>query len=257
MVIILRIFNQQEVKMKPEKIKQEEQLFIDSLRAKNNKNYELRNETVLEGDVRIYSIRPRHSSYYYQTKTEKKSICLHFTAGYIKSDLGALTKEDNHVSVSYVVDRSGRIYELFDDSYWSYHLGASALGGNTVMSKQSIGIEISNYGFLKPTGGNLIDAYGNIYCGLDESCYYEKMTYRNKDYFATMTDEQVSATATLLKYLSKKHEIPLRFKCDDGLFASDKEASNYNGVFLHSNVRKDKFDWPMGSSIRAVIEKCL
>ena len=243
--------------MNPGKIKQEEQIFVDSLRAKNNKKYELRNETVLDGNFRIYSIRPRYSSYYYQTKTDKKSICLHFTAGPISSVVETHTPEDNRVSVSYIVDRSGRIYELFDDSYWSYHLGSNALGGNTTMSKQTIGIEISNYGFLKISGENLVDMYGDVYCRLEEFGCYEKISYRGKDYFATMTDEQVSATASLLKYLSRKHGIPLNFKGDDCLFASAKEASNFKGVFLHSNVRKDKFDWPYGRSIRDLIEKCL
>lgn len=243
--------------MKPEKIEQEEQLFVNSLNAKNNKSFKLQTENELDGGFRIYSIRPQYSSYYYRTKTEKKCICLHFTAGYIKSDVGALTKENNHVSVSYVVDRSGRIYELFDDSYWSYHLGANAVGGNTIMSKQTIGVEISNYGYLKLSGENLIDAYGNVYCGIEESDYYEKMAYRGKDYFATMADKQIDAVATLLKHLSQKHGIPLEFKNDDELFTSDKEAANFRGVFMHSNVRKDKFDWPLGMSLKSVMEKCL
>ncbi|WP_407450356.1 hypothetical protein [Fibrobacter sp.] len=52
----------------------------------------------------IYSIRPDFTSYYYNTKTTKKSICLHFTVGYIKSDTTALSTKDNCVSVSYVVE---------------------------------------------------------------------------------------------------------------------------------------------------------
>ena len=242
--------------MTPEKIEQEEKNFMESLQKKTNEKYTLRKMIEIDGGFRIYSIRPSYNSYYYPSMTDKKSICLHFTAGFIRSDVGALTKKDNHVSVSYVVDRSGQIYELFDDSYWSYHLGCNAVGGNTSISKQSIGVEISNYGYLKASGDDLLDMYGNAYCRIEESCYYDKVEYRGKSYFASMTEVQISATAALLKFLSRKHGISLKFKNDDALFASNREALDFRGIFAHSNVRKDKFDWPMSRSIKSVMEKC-
>ena len=206
--------------------------------------------------MKIYSIRPAFTSYYYATKTTKKSICLHFTVGYIKSDTTALSTKDNCVSVSYVVDRSGRIYEMFPDTEWSYHLGSGAVGGNGAMSKQSIGIEISNYGPLKLSGENLVDAYGNNYCTVAEKQFYDQLNYRGYDYFASMTETQISATAALIKYLGRKHDIPMNFKPDDTPFANNAEAIAFKGVFYHTNVRKDKFDWPFGPSLKALISAC-
>ena len=71
-----------------------------------------------------------------------------------------------------------------------------------------------------------------------------------------MTDVQVAAVAALVKYLGRKHDIPMNFKPDDALFASDAEAKAFKGIFYHTNVRKDKFDWPFGPPIKAIISAC-
>ena len=242
--------------MRPEEITKEENNFISSLTTGCNTKYTLKQTTDIGNNIKIYSIRPDYSSYYHPTKTPKKSICLHFTVGHIKADIETLTKKDYHVSVSYVVDRSGRIYELFPDTYWSCHLGKDAIGGNEVMSKQSIGIEISNYGPLTQSGENLMDSYKKAYCKMSETEYYYKHSYKHHDYYASMTDIQTEAVAALVKYLGRKHNIPMNFKGDDEPFASDKEAVSFNGVFYHTNVRKDKFDWPFGPALKAIIAAC-
>ena len=242
--------------MRPESIQKKEDDFFKDLTNSAGVKYKLTATTDIGNGVKIYSIRPEYDSYYYKTKTVKKSICLHFTVGYIKSDVASLSTKDNCVSVSYVVDRSGRIYEMFPDTEWSYHLGSGAVGGNGNMSKQSIGIEISNYGPLKLSGENLVDAYGNIYCKVSENQFYDKQNYRGYDYYASMTDVQIDAVSALIKYLGRTHDIPMNFKSDDAPFASNAEATSFKGVFYHTNVRKDKFDWPFTPSLKAVIAKC-
>lgn len=241
--------------MHPSTITEKETQFADKLVASGRK-YSIVGTTELPDGYRITSIRPDTLTYYYPTETEKKNICLHFTVGYIMPDIVALTNPTSHVSVSYVVDRAGRIYELFPDKYWSYHLGSGTVGGNATMSKRSIGIEISNYGPLTLKAGKLIDAYGNTYCSEAETDLYDKYEYRGKQYYASMSQEQVGATTALIKYLCATHNIPLVFKGDDEPFASADEALGFNGIFYHTNVRKDKFDWPFSPSLTAVIEAC-
>ena len=247
--------------MRPETIKKREDEFFSTFTNSAGIKYKLTGTVDIGNDVKIYSIRPDYDSYYYttktKTKTKKQSICLHFTVGYIKSDTTALTTKDNYVSVSYVVDRCGRIYEMFPDTMWSYHLGSGTVGGNGAMSKQTIGIEISNYGPLKSSGDNLlIDTYNNEYCKKSETDYYYEQNFRGYEYYASMTDEQINAVATLVKYLGRKHNIPMNFKPDDALFASDAEAKAFKGIFYHTNVRKDKYDWPFGPPIKAIISAC-
>lgn len=241
--------------MTPSTIKSKEDSFFSTLKSNAGVKYTLKSTTDI-GGPKIYSIRPPYSTYYYQAKTKKTSICLHFTVGYIGSDVSTLSKDGSHVSVSYTVDRCGRIYELFDDSYWSYHLGNAAIGGNGTMSKQSIGIEISNYGPLKMEGPNLIDAYKNVYCKASEKEYYYAHDYRGYKYFASMTPEQIDSIVALIKHLSAKHDIPIEFKMDDAVFNSAAAAQAFHGIYCHTNVRPDKFDWPFCEQIKAIIEKC-
>lgn len=243
--------------MTPATIAKKEAAFASTLKLADGTAYKESGTTELPGGFACRSIRPPHSGYYYASKTEKKSICLHFTVGYILSDIKALSAKDNHVSVSYVVDRSGNVYELFPDMYWSYHLGANAVGTNVAMSKQSIGIEVSNYGPLTESGGKLLDAYGNTYCSLSDTGLYDTVDYRGKKYYASMTDAQAAAVASLVRHLCDTHGIPLQFVPDDSVFASNSAALDFRGIFLHSSVRKDKYDWPLSDSIRKVMAMCL
>ena len=232
--------------MDPKKIDSIETTFATKLLDCNGTQHFITDKIKLDDDCEIKQIRPKFTTYYYNTTTEKKAICLHFTVGNIKGDIGSLTKDGNKVSVNYVVDRQGNIYNLFDDKYWSYHLGANTIGTNATMSKQTIGIEISNYGPLKLSkDGNLLDAYGNFYCTLEEKEYYKECKYRGYDYYATMTEKQEIAVAKLLSYLCETHNIPKVFKENpDETFKNSNDAKSFNGIYLHTSVRKDKFDWP-------------
>lgn len=241
--------------MHPSTISAKEKQFAETLTAQGNRYKETAHKDI-PGGFSIRSIRPTAETYFYQTKTEKKSICLHFTVGNIMSDIATLTKADTHVSVSYVVDRSGNIYELFPDSYWSYHLGSGAVGGNAAVSKQSIGIEISNYGPLDMKDGKLVDAYGNVYCRESETGLYHRHDYRGKKYFASMSDVQIAATASLVRYLCDVHGIPAVTSSSDGTFDTPATALGFSGIFMHSNVRKDKFDWPMHEGVKKLLSLC-
>ena len=78
-----------------------------------------------------YTCRPisGYSSYYYNEKFNKEKIVLHYTAGYLKSDIRALSQKNWHVSVAFVIARDGTIYQLHNSDLWSYHLGRGAVGG--------------------------------------------------------------------------------------------------------------------------------
>lgn len=192
-------------------------------------------------------------SYYYQEETTKKKVVLHFTMGYLKGDIATLTRQ--HVSVPFVVGRNGIIYNLFASKYWSYHLGPGAMGGNTAMSKECIGIEISNIGPLKKIGDNLVTTYSDtdIYCSLAETQYYTRLNtkYRGFEYFATYTAAQYEAISKLLRFLCAKYTLPKKFLNEPARYEIMTEAGfkSYTGIVSHVNCRKDKadigpaFDW--------------
>ncbi len=198
------------------------------------------------------------TSYYYEEEFPKERIVLHFTAGYLKGDIAQLSRQSVEVSVPFVIARSGLIYNLWKSKLWSYHLGPGSVGGNTEMSQRSIGIEMSNIGFLrKKTGGLLHTLYStsDVYCTEADKSLYQKLpaSFRGEQYYAKFTAAQYASLNLLLRFLTTRYNIPRnllptekRFKT----FSSSTEAGDFKGICSHINFRPTgkwdigpAFDW--------------
>ena len=189
----------------------------------------------------------KDKSFYFEQTVQKDKIVLHFTAGYLKGDIAALTQTGNHVSVPFVIGRNGEIFNLWASKFWSYHLGKNAIGGNTEMSSKSIGIELSNIGPLKKIGENLVTTYSNsdIYCSINETNLYHKVpSYRGYEYFASYTEAQYKSLKLLLKFLSHKYNIPFTILPENKRYLTFTiaEVKSFKGICSHVNFRIDKSD---------------
>jgi N-acetyl-anhydromuramyl-L-alanine amidase AmpD len=192
-------------------------------------------------------------SFFYKETAKKDRIVLHYTAGYLKGDIATLTTIGNHVSVPFVIARDGTIYNLWASKYWSYHLGPGAQGGNTLMSKTSVAIELSNIGWLRRIGGRLVTYFGNsdVYCTTAEGRYYVQIPpYREQSYFATFTDEQYVSVTALLMYLTDTYQIPRVFLSGTERYDVLDTVDSFRGVTSHVNYRATEkwdigpaFDW--------------
>ncbi len=195
----------------------------------------------LEG-VNILKYDSKNNSKFYLKETfDKTKIVLHHTVGNIYGDFMTLTTQ-NKVSVSYLIGREGETVELFDPKYWSYHLGNTALGGNKIQSRISIGIEISNYGYLIRKGDILQTVYGTDYCKISDTAQYEIKDYRGQQYWAVYTEEQYIALNKLLNYLTKKFNIPFEFLPVNKRMEYTQDVVDFKGIVAHVNYRKDKWD---------------
>ena len=180
---------------------------------------------------------------------------MHFTMGYLKGDVAALTRSNYHVSVPFLIARSGVIYNLFPSVYWSYHLGEGAVGRNGTRSKASIGIEISNIGPLTSSGSNPLTIYSKssqrqVYCAGGETGYYVEAAYRGWEYLATFTDAQYESLIVLLRYLTGRYGILRKFLPASKRYTTSDETAHFRGIVSHVNFRaKGKtdigpaFDW--------------
>jgi N-acetylmuramoyl-L-alanine amidase len=191
-----------------------------------------------------------NETYYIAEAHPKERVVLHFTSGYIRGDVRALTvpKPDpaTRVSVAFLLARDGNIYNLFSSTYWAYHLGPTAVGGNTPMSRSSVAIEISNIGPLKLQGQMLIPAVAtvstDVYCSLNEAAYYRKVSYRGYSYYASFTETQYANLVTLLRYLTARFNIPRRFLPLASRYETRTDIPTFRGITSHVNFRPDKFD---------------
>jgi|GEM_PF-1903688 len=202
--------------------------------------------------------KDRNAGYYYHEKVDKQQIVLHFTSGKTPGDIRTLSTKNHHVSTAFLIERDGAVYKMFPASFWSYHLGRGAVGGNKTLSKRSIGIEISNWGPLREDGrGGLVTwTGGHWYCNLDETDAYIKLDkpYRGAHYFAGITPEQYESTIVLLRYLTKTFGIPAQFLPKgkrEALFPDHAAARSFQGITCHTNYRasgkwdlcEEAFDW--------------
>jgi len=195
----------------------------------------------------------KYSSYYYGKVVKKEKIVLHFTAGHLQGDLNQLTQKNYHVSVAFVIARDGTIYQLHHSKHWAYHLGKHAKGGNETQSQKAIGIEISNYGPLIPKEGKMETIHSrpkekptiiDVYCQETDADKFVQLpdAYRQRNYFATYTDQQYEQLIVLIKYLSTQHDIPINFLPESQRFLTTDAVIDFKGITSHVNYRKDKVD---------------
>jgi N-acetylmuramoyl-L-alanine amidase len=189
-------------------------------------------------------------SFYFASSQPKTQIVLHYTAGYLKGDIAALTHHDYHVSVPYLIGRNGTIYNLFTPDYWAYHLGPGAVGGNEFGSRRTIAIEISNIGGLQPTSQGLQNYYGEIYCLPSQGDAYMERPFRRFTHFATFTDAQYQSLNLLLHYLTARYQIRREFLKPEERFLTTTGVKEFNGITSHINYRSSgkedigpAFDW--------------
>ncbi|GMR21350.1 MAG: hypothetical protein BMS9Abin36_1950 [Gammaproteobacteria bacterium] len=189
-------------------------------------------------------------SYFYKTRFAKDQIVLHFTMGQLGGDMATLARQNDHVSVPFVIGRNGTIYNLFPSFYWSYHLGPGAVGGNKERSRKTLGIELSNIGLLKPQGDELINDYGGVYCRISETAYYQRQSFRGYDYYATFTDAQYTALIVLLRYLTDRYNIARNFLAEPDRYTAGSAIQDSGGIVSHANYRATgktdigpAFDW--------------
>jgi len=173
----------------------------------------------------------------------------HFTAGYLKGDIAALTREDNHVSVPFVLARDGTIYQLFSSRCWSYTLGKGAAGGNKEMCKSGVAFELSNVAYLREKNGVLVDPYGEAYCSPEDHDAYVTLPkpYRGYTKFATFTDAQYKSLASLLRYLSITYSIPLKLLPEPQRYDVYPGVASWRGITTHVNYQPQGYGkWDIG-----------
>ncbi len=243
--------------MKATSIPNHENTFFETGKDSDGKEFILSEMTVpIKGSDQVMpyiNCRPKNgdTSFYYQEKNTKTQIVLHYTAGYIKGDVAALSRPNNHVSTPFIIARNGNILNLWSSAYWSYHLGSGAIGGNTNGSKRTIAIEMSNIGFLKRIDNKLVTVYSDtdVYCDIREKQFYTKLEhpYRGEVYYAKFTRRQYHSVLLLLRYLTAEYNIPRAFLPEDKRYSTgaEDELVNFKGIVSHVNYRSSG-KWDIG-----------
>lgn len=188
---------------------------------------------------------PKLTSHFIKSRNKKSKIVLHHTAGGFEGDLSTLLS--SKVSVPFLISPKGKIVMLYQPWNWAWHLGKGALGGNETQSKLSIGIEISNWGFLIQRGEVLYTYTGRPYCNLKDTSEYTKIapwkvfdysTGERVQYVANYSPEQYMSVKLLVDKLTSLYRIP-KVRFTEGYSTN---VVDFKGICTHTDFRQDKYD---------------
>jgi len=201
---------------------------------------------------------------YYHDIVPKKTIYLHHTAGGHRPDwtIGGWERDTTrigavrHVATAFLIggksirdgsqDWDGKILECLPPEKWAHHLGTNARN-NRNLNKESIGIEICNYGQVDVRDGVYFNYVNNIVAAEDviDLGYF----HRGFRYYHAYTDAQIESTRKLVLDLGNRFNIDVSkgmksiLNANGDVFALNKKAlAGDEGIWTHTNVRKDKND---------------
>lgn len=171
---------------------------------------------------------------YFPEEYKKKQIVLHHTVSgpSVRGDLETWIKDKRKIATCIIIDGGGVPYQLFSSKYWAGHLGA----GNSDLDKHSIGIEIDNWGWLKPTSvsNHWQTFYGNIIKSKDVIHYTNG--FRGYEYYERYKNSQLRTLGELLLYWNKRYDISLKYH-EDMWDVSQRALSGTEGIWSHVSYR--------------------
>jgi len=186
---------------------------------------------------------------YIGEETKKKQIYLHHTAGNPSGE-GVFNwwasnpeRVATCVAISGPGSNDGEIVQGFSSKFWGYHLGIKpgvfAKQGLSWknLDKNSIGIEICNWGQLSERNGKFYNYVG----GEVKDVIKLDKSYKGWLYFHNYSDAQIESVRQLLLLWRDKYGIPLTYN-EDIWEVSKRALKGEPGVFTHNSVRVDKVD---------------
>lgn len=147
--------------------------------------------------------------------------------------IGGYTKSDKTYN--------GKVYQLFDDNYWTHHTNVT----NTINNKfnsSSISIEICNLGPVR----KIDDEFYNLTGHLIDPKYVTEFedNFLGYKYWHKFSQEQIKSLKKLIQFLSKKWDIDVSEKYDNKWFQWDKKWREMKGLKNECQIFPDRFGLP-------------
>jgi N-acetyl-anhydromuramyl-L-alanine amidase AmpD len=187
------------------------------------------------------------STQYFQEETPKNQIYLHHTAGNGNA-VGVAKYWDStkdRIATAFIIGNQGTIVQCFSSREWAYHLGLKNAPFSNMgvpykaLDKNSVGIEVCNWGMLKEKNGKFYNYVGGL---VDDSEVTElDKPFKGYTYWHKYTDKQIESLRQLVVYLCETYGISKEYN-DDIWDLSKRAMKGEDGIFTHNSVRRDKSD---------------
>jgi len=199
------------------------------------------------GDLVVDTNHHIASEQYIKQAFDKDKIFIHYTVS--GPDARSVIKywdgNSPRIATAFVVSGrgvdDGKVYEAFNPDYWSYHLGVKGTKGK--LDKHSIGVEICSWGRLDKKGEKYYNTYGSEVSS--DEVYELEDEWRGKKYYHAYSDKQIESLEKLLTWIIKTYKIPVQnieFDKNWMEYNNDVVKGKVQGIWTHTNVRKDKQD---------------
>lgn len=200
------------------------------------------------------SLRLQTGQYFPEEQTKTGIVLHHTVGGSAASTLKWWQADPRRVATAYLVERDGRIYEVFPPEAWAWHANVKAED----FERRTIGIELCSEGALEAApdpdnpGRLLLYAFqgaGRRLLGPAERLLEERRVihfsegWRGYSWFDQYDDRQVAASIALVAWLCERFRIPARIPLEAYLPAADpRRWYAFAGVLHHTMLRADKSD---------------
>lgn len=182
---------------------------------------------------------------YFDVKSNKTGICVHHTVGgSALSTFNWWSTDKQMVGTAYIIDRDGKLYEVFDPECWAWQFGLSWDHAEKIaFEKRFIGIEIASE-------GGLIQREGKFYCydrvsertqKKPDEVFDAGRDYRGYRYFDKYEPAQIDTLISVANELFDRFNIPRRVKADSTKYYGE-QLKDFEGIIGHVMVRQDKTD---------------
>lgn len=223
---------------------------------KNVKDFEQELDT--ERVELLYDTALLDQNEYFSGPADPQYIFLHHTAGWENpyNTISSWNKDNRgRIATEFVVGgtsingnrtHDGRVVKCLPDGAWAYHLGKIK---SSEMARNSVGIEICNFGFLTQQGLGFKTYTGQLV--KDSEIADIGFKWRGYRYWHKYSDAQIEATYELIRFIAQRDDIDPCKGLVEWINKDPKTAFDYRedadrgkvkGLLSHSNVRKDKTD---------------
>lgn len=193
---------------------------------------------------------------FFNKKYTKTQIYIHHTVSPnklhergIEGDVNHWKNQSYNLGTYCIIDSDGKVYQLFNSSKWSNHLGLKKSTFNKYgipynkLDKTSIGIELDSLGPLIWTkkGYTSYTYPHSFYVPKSRVIDYGKKGFRGHRFYEAYTQKQLHSLKNLLVDLTNKYNIPKHYNEDMWDISTDA-LKGIPGIYTHTSVREDKSD---------------
>jgi N-acetyl-anhydromuramyl-L-alanine amidase AmpD len=194
--------------------------------------------------------------YFRSPMVEKTQIVLHHTisgedpTGNINHWYDWYQKSGEKVSVPFIINRRGSIYQLYLTTYWGQHLGVDKPYNGRALHERSIGIELSSWGGLTKKNGQWYNTRNNLIP--QENVVEYPNGFHGFYAFEKYTEKQIKSLEDVLLAIKLGHP-EINYTFNENMFGVyNTETKQYdlsvdaltgqNGIWSHTAYRLVKSD---------------